>query len=71
MTTIKAERMARDLDTMVNVVNSDPGHIARAKAKRAKVLAQEEKREDARIENIGLRIISGFCIWALTLVALV
>ena len=45
MTTIKAERMARDLDTMVNVVNSDPGHIARAKAKRAKVLAQEEKRE--------------------------
>lgn len=71
MTTIKAERMARDLDTMGNVVNSDPGHIARAKAKRAKVLVQEEKREDARIENIGLRIISGFCIWALTLVALV
>lgn len=71
MKTIKSERLARDLDTMVNIVNSDPSHIARAKAKRAKVLAQAEKREDAQLENIGLRVVSGFCIWALALVALV
>lgn len=50
MQTIKAERLARDLDTMMNVVNSDPGHIARAKAKRARVMrAAAKAKADANI----------------------
>ena len=50
MQTIKAERLARDLETMMNVVNSDPGHIARAKAKRTRVMraAAEPKNTEAR-----------------------
>lgn len=50
MQTIKAERLARDLETMMNVVNSDPGHIARAKVKAKK--AREE-----RIDRVHRRVI--------------
>lgn len=46
MTTIKEMQLATSPDTMINIVNSDPGHIARAKAKanriaKAKVKAKE------------------------------
>lgn len=50
MQTIKAERLARDLETMMNVVNNDPGHIARAKAKRTRVMrAAAKEKADANI----------------------
>ena len=48
MTTIKEMRLARSLDTMVNEVNNNPDHIARAKAKaeQAKAkLVESLKRE--------------------------
>ena len=34
MKTIREARQDKDLETMMNIVNNDPGHIARAKAKR-------------------------------------
>ena len=40
MTTIREARLARSLDTMIDVTNSDPGHIARAKEK-AKHIKEE------------------------------
>ena len=49
MQTIKAERLARDLETMMNVVNSDPGHIARAKAKAKKARAERINRVHRRV----------------------
>ena len=49
MQTIKAERLARDLETMMNVVNSDPGHIARAKAKAKKARAEGINRVHRRV----------------------
>ena len=66
MQTIKAERLARDLETMMNVVNSDPGHIARAKAKRTRVMraAAEPKKEAMAPETAILGALS-LCIRAL------
>lgn len=32
MKTVAEVKAAKDLETMMNVVNNDPGHIARAKA---------------------------------------
>lgn len=49
MQTIKAERLARDLETMMNVVNSDHGHIARAKAKAKKTRAERINRVHRRM----------------------
>ena len=49
MQTIKAERLARDLETMMNVVNSDPGHIARAKVKANKARAERIDRVHRRV----------------------
>lgn len=72
MQTIKAERLARDLETMMNVVNSDPGHIARAKAKRVRVIAAAEaKTEPMAPETAVLGVLSAFGLWALALVSLV
>lgn len=70
MRTIKEERLARDLDTMVNIVNSDPGHIARAKAKRDRVMAQEAKQVN-QPGNALLGAVAAFSVWTLALVALV
>lgn len=49
MQTIKSERLARDLETMMNVVNSDPGHTARAKAKARKTRAERINRVHRRM----------------------
>lgn len=70
MRTIREEKMARDLDTMVNIVNSDPGHIARAKAKRDRVVAQEAKQVN-QPGNALLGAVTAFSVWTLALVALV
>lgn len=48
MTTIKEMKMARGLETMMEVTNNDPGHIARAKAKAEQAkekLVESLKRE--------------------------
>lgn len=70
MQTIKAERLARDLETMMNVVNSDPAHIARARAKaarvqRARCRAAEKARTDANVTAAA-----GFCAGAIGLVSM-
>ena len=73
MQTIKAARLARDPETMMNVVNSDPGHIARAKAKRARIerAAAEPKKEAMAPETAILGALSAFGFYALVLVSLV
>lgn len=73
MQTIKAERLARDLETMMNVANNDPGHIARAKAKRTRVMraAAEPKKEAMAPETAILGALSAFGLYALILVSLV
>lgn len=43
MYTIKEKLIANDLDTMVNIVNNDEGHIRRAKEKAKK--AEEDARK--------------------------
>lgn len=70
MQTIKSERLARDLETMMNVVNSDPGHIARSKAKaervqQAKCLAAKKARTNANVTAAA-----GFCAGAIGLVSM-
>lgn len=72
MRTIREERQARDLDLFVNMVNNDPQHIARAKAKRDRVLAEERRKaEQVQPGNALLGTITAFSVWALALVALV
>ena len=71
MRTIREERQARDLETMMNIVNNDPQHIARAKAKRERVIAEaqtEDKSFDP--EKAFLKVLAGFTTWALALVCL-
>lgn len=70
MRTIKEERMARDLDLFVDMVNNDPQHIARAKAKRDRVMAQETKQVN-QPGNALLGAVTAFSVWTLALVALV
>lgn len=71
MRTIKEERLARDLDTMVNIVNNDRQHIERAKAKRERVFAEAVKEEKVfEPENAFLKVVAGFSTWALALVCL-
>ena len=57
----------------MNVVNSDPGHIARAKAKPARVMraAAEPKKETMAPETAILAALSAFGLYALILVSLV
>ena len=73
MKTIKAERLARDLETMMNIVNSDPEHIARAKAKRTCIerSAAEPKKESMAAETAILGALSALGLYALILVSLV
>lgn len=70
MQTIKAERLARDLETMMNVVNSDPGHIARAKAKAARV-ERSRRRSAAKVNaDASLSAAVGICTGTVGLLAL-
>ena len=53
----KAQQIKQDLDQdlFVRMVNSHPGHIARAKAKRAQAIAAMQKEEEAaRLEKEDL-----------------
>lgn len=49
--TIKAREMAEDIETMLNAVNSDPGHIARAKAKAERVKQEAASQAKAKAEE--------------------
>lgn len=70
MQTIKAERLARDLETMMNVVNSDPGHIARAKAKAARV-QQARRRSAVKVKaDANITAAAGLCAGAIGLVSM-
>lgn len=69
MRTIREEKMARDPDLFVNMVNNDPQHIARAKAKRAQVLAKPKKKV-TEPEDALVKVLAGFSTWALALVCL-
>ena len=42
----KAKEMAEDIETMMNVTNNDPGHIARAKAKAERIKNDLQKKAD-------------------------
>jgi hypothetical protein len=74
MRTIREARQDKDLETMMNVVNNDPGHIARAKAKRDRILRQQAEAAEApkpmEPETAALGVLSGVCMWCLSLVAL-
>ena len=69
MRTIREEKMARDPDLFVNMVNNDPQHIARAKAKRVEVFAKPKKKV-AEPEDALIKVLAGFSTWALALVCL-
>lgn len=69
MRTIREEKMARDPELFVNMVNNDPQHIARAKAKRERVLAKSEKKV-TEPEDALIKVLAGFSTWALVLVCL-
>lgn len=71
MKTIIEARQDKDLDLFVNMVCNDPQHIARAKAKRTRVLRQQaEAKKPMEPETAALGVVSGVCIWCLSLVAL-
>lgn len=69
MRTIREEKMARDPELFVNMVNNDPQHIARAKAKRERVFAKPEKKV-TEPEDVLIKVLAGFSTWALALVCL-
>lgn len=69
MRTIREEKMARDPDLFVNMVNNDPQHIARAKAKRGRVFAKPKKKA-TEPEDALIKVLAGFSTWALALVCL-
>ena len=72
MKTIREARQDKDLDLFVNMVNNDPQHIARAKAKRDSVLRQQaEAPKPMEPETAALGVLSAVCVWCLSLVALV
>lgn len=72
MRTIMEERQARDLETMMNIVNNDPQHIARAKAKRSKVeRAAAARKEPMAPETAILGTLAAFGMWCLAVVCLV
>lgn len=72
MRTIMEERQARDLETMMNIVNNDPQHIARAKAKRSKVeRAAAARKEPLAPETAILGALAAFGMWCLAVVCLV
>lgn len=64
---------ALDMDLMVNLVNNDPGHIARAKSKAERV-RRERVQEEQRQGELG-RFLSGSAagigVWSLLMAALV
>ena len=70
MKTIREARQDKDLDLFVNMVNNDPQHIARAKAKREQVLRQQaEAKKPMEPETAALSMVSAVCVWCLSLVA--
>lgn len=72
MKTIRSEREFRDLDLFVNMVNNDPEHIARAKAKRDRVLtATTPKKQRMEPETAILGAATGVSLWTIALMALV
>lgn len=71
MRTIREEKMARDPDLFVNMVNNDPQHIARAKAKRERIIAEAQKKKKViEPEDALVKVLAGFSTWALALVCL-
>lgn len=70
MQTIKAERLARDLETMMNVVNSDPAHISRAKAKAARVERARRRSAAKARADANLSAAVGICTGTVGLLAL-
>ena len=72
MKTIREARQDKDLDLFVNMVNNDPQHIARAKAKRDSSMRQQaEAPKPMEPETAALGVLSAVCVWCLSLVALV
>lgn len=73
MKTIRSERDFRDLDLFVNMVNNDPDHIARAKAKRDRVraAAAAPKKQPMAPETAILGAATGVSLWTIALMALV
>lgn len=75
MKTIREERDFRNLDLFVDMVNNDPEHIARAKAKRERVLAAQRaakaQKEPVAPETAILGASTGVALWLVALMAFV
>lgn len=75
MKTIREERDYRNLDLFVDMVNNDPEHIARAKAKRERIEAAERARcnrkQPMEPETAVLGATTGIALWTIALMALV
>lgn len=54
MKTVAEVKAAKDLETMMNVVNNDPGHIARAKAN-AKLVNKVPKQKGCNVKWMPLK----------------
>lgn len=70
MKNVSEIKMACDPDLLINLINSDPAHIARARAKaarvqRARCRAAEKARTDANVTAAA-----GFCAGAIGLVSM-
>lgn len=70
MQTIKSERLARDLETMMNVVNNDPRHIDRAKAKAARVQMARRRAATKAKSDANRSVAVGICTGTIGLLAL-
>lgn len=71
MKTIIEAKQDKDIETMMNIVINDPDHIARAKAKRDRILRQKaETPKPVEPETAALGVLSAVCVWCLSLVAI-
>lgn len=76
MKTASEIKQACDLDLYVNMMANDPAHIARAKAKAARVQRARRRSAAKAKEDASLGAAVGICtgtigLWALALAALV
>lgn len=75
MKTVEMQMNALDMDLFVNMVNNDPAHIARAKAKRQRAKAAEAARRNRKPkmepETAILGATTGVALWTIALMALV
>lgn len=70
MKNVSEIKMACDPDLMVNLINSDPAHIARARAKAARVQRARCRAAEKALTDANVTAAAGFCAGAIGLVSM-